>query len=494
MLDVIDRFFSVSARDGESVAVYNDTTRVRFKDLAAYVRKYATLFSSTSAPKVMIAIDHGTDAYAAMLGTIMVGGFYAPVNTAAPVEKIRAICQEFQPTIILANDITLASLSDIAPAAKRCRPLDIQSIEEFRGLGFRNKIAYVIFTSGTTGTPKGVVISNASLSHYINWVVDSEMMKPGDRVSQYTNIAFDISVLDIFGTLCSGAMVVPLTTRSDRLMPALGVRKYGITVWISVPSVIALMMRAKQLNSENLSSIRRFFFAGEPLLETHLRGIFDVLPHSEVWNAYGPTETTVTMTCLKLNSDNYASFTRASVAIGDVIPGMHIRLIGGDEPDAGEIVIGGPQVAEGYWNSPTLTANSFQAVDWCGSSMRAHFSGDWGRRVNGQLYCESRIDFQVKIDGLRVELNEIAAAIRAAGWPEVAVFKLSGKLVAAIETKSGNKNSPAKKQLHSLLMSKLDAYAVPAHYVMIDEFPRTSNDKTDRKAIQEIVRQRIIAN
>ena len=119
---------------------------------------------------------------------------------------------------------------------------------------------------------------------------------------------------------------------------------------------------------------------------------------------------------------------------------------------------------------------------------------DLGRRVNGQLYCESRIDFQVKIDGLRVELNEIAAAIRAAGWPEVAVFKLSGKLVAAIETKSGNKNSPAKKQLHSLLMSKLDAYAVPAHYVMIDEFPRTSNDKTDRKAIQEIVRQRIIAN
>jgi len=481
-MDVIDRFFETAGCRGDRIAVRTRAGETSYRELATLVRKFAARFSTVASPKVLVAYDQGPYAYAAMLGTMLAGGFYVPVNVSAPREKLSAICKSLDPDFIAGEELMLANLGAARPEATQVEASTISAIEPMNGNCSRNDIAYVIFTSGSTGQPKGVVIPHTALAHYIDWVIDSEVFGPSDRVSQYSNIAFDLSVLEIFGALCAGATLVPFTSPSERLMPAETVKTQGITVWVSVPSVISLMMRARQLTAENLGAVRRFFFCGEPLLETHVKGIFSVCPEAEIWNAYGPTETTVSLTCLKLAANSYASAITTSVALGSAIPGMELHLVGGDTSDVGEIAIIGPQLANGYWNAADQTARAFRNLDVSAVRRRAYFSGDWGRVINGHLFFENRVDHQVKINGFRVELNEVASAIRSLGWEEVVVLKLNDELTAVIEDRRGT-GGPNRMELHARLWEKLDRYAIPSRFITLEEFPRNENDKVDLKAV-----------
>ena len=256
-----------------------------------------------------------------------------------------------------------------------------------------------------------------------------------------------------------------------------------IAVWISTPSAASLMMRLKQLTIKNLVSVRRFFFIGEPLLETHVNAIFSECPDAQVWNAYGPTEATVSMTCLKMTADSYSTAVTTSVALGTAIPGMELHVLGGESADEGELVIVGPQLAEGYWNDPEHTARAFRSVGFSGTTRRAYFSGDWVRVSKGQVYFQSRLDHQVKIDGFRLELDEVAAAIRSLGWTEVVVMKLDGQLTAIIENKAHTDAALIEKELHGRLQTKLERYAIPSRFVIVEEFPRNLNDKIDLQAL-----------
>jgi D-alanine--poly(phosphoribitol) ligase subunit 1 len=489
-MDVIERFSRVVSQYGDKAAVHAKNEKVTFAELDSLSRKYASCFSRIAAPRVVVGYPQGTRAYAAMFGAMLCGGCYAPINSSAPRDKVASICGTFDPQVAVGTDAMLAEFAIAAPKALLLRSEEVDAAPVFLGTGARHQVAYVIFTSGSTGQPKGVMISHRAMSHYLDWVVSSKLFDPNDRVSQYTNIAFDVSVLDIFGSLCSGATIVPFVSRGDRVMPAQAVRREAVTVWVSVPSVISLMARANQLTAENMASVRRLFFAGEPLHETHCQGIFAAKSSVEIWNAYGPTETTVTMTWLPLTAASYASAVRSCVALGDCIPGMHVRLLGGPSANEGEIVIFGPQVADGYWNSPEQTQRVFRDAELDGVSTPAYFSGDWGRMVDGRLYFESRIDHQVKVNGYRIELNEVAAAIRSLGWREVVVLKLEGELTAIIEDKSGAEVSAVESDIHLRLQDKLDRYAIPSRILTLPEFPRTHNDKTDLKALAALAQPR----
>jgi len=477
-LDVIDRFLARAAERPADPAILGQGTELSYSTVERRVRAIARALAQIEAPRVLIALPPSADAYASILATGLVGGYHTPLNLSAPVTKRRRIAQVLEPDIIIGDAGALSEFRGSSPGAGAIYldPAAIADDDLFEGAGTRHHTAYVIFTSGSTGTPKGVVISRDALNHYVAWL-STLGYGPGDRVSQQPNLGFDISMTDIFGALCYGATLCPLESDADRLTPARFVARHGITVWNSTPSAISLMMRARQVTSKNLASVRLFNFCGEPLLREHLDALFAARPDARVQNTYGPTEATISMTALELTPDNFENLCDTSVAIGDPIPGMAYELVGGPDPDRGEIVISGPQVADGYWNDPDQTATKFRELP---DGRRGYFTGDWAERRDGQVYFRERIDFQVKVKGYRVELDEVAAAIRSCGWPVACVFKWDESLAAVVEELPDR--ALDERQLKLELSQLIEAHAVPERVLGIAHMPRSENDKLDRQA------------
>jgi D-alanine--poly(phosphoribitol) ligase subunit 1 len=479
--DSIDLFLSRALGNPQHPAVVVENHSVSYGVLEDRVRRIAAKVSGYREPKVLIALPQGADAYAAMLGVGLGGGYYAPVNLAAPREKLELIARLFEPDLILGSRDVTDQIREAVPQADVAQVHDLYDLPPLLGRGRRHELAYLIFTSGSTGTPKGVMIPRSALDHYVASISDTLGITLEDRVSQHPNIAFDLSVMDIYGALCFGATLCPIAGKGDRLMPAHAVAREKVTVWVSVPSVIGLMMRAGHLTAKNLRSVRLFAFCGEPLLEEQLDSIFLARPDAIVVNTYGPTEATVSMTSLRLTKGNYRDACSESVAIGEPIAGMELHLVDGPNPDEGEIVISGPQLAEGYWQDPEQTAKSFKAVEFDGRSRRAYFTGDWAKRRGVHIFCRGRLDIQVKIHGHRLELDEVAAAIRACGRPEVCVLVWRNMLTAVIELRRNEEFN--ERELRRTLAGKLEQHAIPVVLRTIAKLPRSENDKIDSVSV-----------
>jgi D-alanine--poly(phosphoribitol) ligase subunit 1 len=479
-LDAVALLLARAAATPVAPAVVSATERVNFAEFACRVRRFAAGFARLPDPLVLIALPAGADAYAAMFAAGLCGGTYTPVNVAAPVEKLRHIARLLRPSIIFGDNEGISALAEAAPGAVPLRPADMPEDAIFAGDGRRHAHAYVIFTSGSTGLPKGVVIPRRALDHYVGWITGARLIRPGDRVAQFAQIGFDLSIFEIYGALCCGAALFPVQGQGDRLWPARMIRREGITVWTSVPSVVSLMMRAGDVTAANLGSVRLFNFCGEPLLREHLTALFAACPGTQVQNTYGPTEATVSMTALRLTAHDYAASCGLSVALGAPIPGMGLHLLGGRHAGEGEIVITGPQLASGYWQDPERTARVFKDITIGGRRMRGYFTGDWAERRGSHVFFRERLDFQVKVRGVRIELDEVAAAIRECGWPVVCVCRHGNGLAAVVERRQGLDLDPLL--LSRRLALRLEPEAIPATIRVIDHMPRTDNGKIDRQA------------
>jgi D-alanine--poly(phosphoribitol) ligase subunit 1 len=303
---------------------------------------------------------------------------------------------------------------------------------------------------------------------------------PDDRWSQHPNIAFDLSQLDIYGCLCSGGALYPLSSRHDRLMPARAIQRNHLTLWSSVPSIINMMTQAGQVTTENLASLRLMNFIGEPLLPEHLETLFAARPDLTVWNTYGPTEATVSCTLRSLTSRDFRSACCGTVSIGKAIPGMRLELMEGPSADEGEIVLFGPQLAEGYWNNAEQTKKAFRDVALPQGMLRGYFTGDWARRRQDELYFVGRMDNQVKIHGIRTELGEIESALRHCGFSDAVVIMRNREVHGFLETTDSAIDELA---LHERLARVLMPQAIPKKFYLVPAFPRNDNDKVDRNAL-----------
>jgi D-alanine--poly(phosphoribitol) ligase subunit 1 len=472
-MDPVSRLLQLADLQADRPAVLTRRSALSYGELGRLVRRLAfAVAQSGDHPRVLIHLPQGASAYAAMHGVLLAGGYYSPVNLDAPAARQKLIREQFAADLT----ITSAALQDaLDETAGKLLIVEQIGEEELPAPRPAHDLAYVIFTSGSTGMPKGVMIGRNSLVHYLSWAVPALGIGPQDRCSQHPNIGFDLSVLDIYAGLCSGAALVPLTESRDRLLPAEAVRDLKITIWISVPSVIDLMQKARQITTGHLGSLRLLFFCGEPLLPSHLASLFAALPDARVLNAYGPTEATVSCTQLLLTAATWQSACSTTVALGDPIPDMQLRLVGGEHDDEGEIVLSGPQLARGYWRSPERTAKAFRPL----ADAAAYFTGDWGERQSGRLFFRHRLDRQIKVHGHRFELGEIDAALRAAGVPASFTVLVDGAIVSFVEGRVD------PKALRNELLDRLPAYGLPHDIRSIDELPRNANDKID---VQELTR------
>jgi D-alanine--poly(phosphoribitol) ligase subunit 1 len=479
------RFLQAAESGPDRPAVVEAAGEVSYAEAAARVRRIAaTLRSLRERPRVLIHLPQTADAYCAMLGVTYAGGYYSTTSTAAPVLRRRMVFDAFEPEVVITSE-------RLADEARACAPkaaiVDVERLgpEESKAPAPAHRIVYVMYTSGSTGQPKGVVISQDALSHYVAWAIDAMALVPQDRWSQHPNIAFDLSVLDIFGALCSGAALVPIVAPADTLMPAQAIRNHGLTIWNSVPSVLTSMIKTRQLNPRNFEPLRLLTVCGEPLLPMHVEAVFGAAPEAIVHNTYGPTEATVSMTLERMTRDNYRDACRSTVALGDPIPGMGIELVGGESPQEGEIVITGPQLADGYWNDPAQTEARFRTfVGADGRSRRGYFTGDWARQDGGKLFFAGRMDHQVKIRGERVELEDINAALMKWSGCFACSALADDVLHAWFET---DRSLESLEAARAGLKELLPPHFIPRQFHVAHALPRNANGKVDLSALKAAI-------
>jgi len=365
--------------------------------------------------------------------------------------------------------------------------------------------AYVLFTSGTTGEPKGVPIPHAALRHFTDWLLATHAFVPStETFLNQAPFSFDLSVMDLYGALLTGGTLFALGREELADMRALFRRLDGarLTVWVSTPSFARLCLAEPRFAQSMLPALRRFLFCGETLPVDVVQALQQRFPGVEVWNMYGPTETTVAVTAVRITAAMAAS--GCPLSVGYPAPGIDVWIAAPDDPlrilphgSYGEIVIAGPQVASGYL-PPHAGAAAFIALP---DGRRAYRTGDlgWIDPDDGALACAGRLDRQIKLHGYRIELEEIEARLRAVpGVTDGAVLAVErdgrpDHLVAAVV--GGDADAPPLPEgarplvqvVRAALAEWLPDYALPRLVRRVRALPLTPNGKIDRRALREML-------
>lgn len=434
-----------------------------------------------------IYADRSLESYAGVLAALQLGLSYVPLNPKFPDERNRTLLERSGAGSVICAPAEQARMQELT----RGTGIEVVATpQEGPALtaDLSNPIAYILFTSGSTGMPKGVRISHGNLDAYLSAAMAVTSYGPADRFSQNFDLTFDLSVHDMF--LCwraGGELIVP--SAKDLEYPAEYVRREGVTCWFSVPSLAQKMNLQHSLAPGALSGIRHSLFCGEALpLDLAMK--WQAATGSVVENWYGPTEATIA--CMRYRLPVHAGQMETHLGltpIGACLPGMRALVLDADQQEVGlggtgELYMAGPQLAQGYLDDPEKTAAAF--VDLPQHSGRFYRTGDRVKRVRAdELHFIDRADNQIKIRGYRVEIGEIEARIRElTGGCSAVVTPLPLKspapavLIASIEGWNGDSAA-----LLAQLGETLPSYMVPSAVRQEASFPKNASGKVDRGAI-----------
>lgn len=440
-----------------------------------------------------VATDGGLDTYAALLACWAAGLGYVPLNTHHPPERNVGIAKAADLKTVLSAEPS-PTIEAIRTALPEARAINLAEIDNESGETFdfqdvpEEQFAYLLFTSGSTGQPKGVPIRHAQLNAFFRNITDPEQydFRPEDRFLQMFDLSFDLSVFSTFAPLCVGACCFPLPEDGVSFLNiSYLLEEYQLNVALMAPSVLHYLR--KYFDEIRLPELRYSLFCGEALLQDVVDEWATCVPKAEIQNVYGPTEATIFCTkYIWTRARGAAESANGVVSIGKALPGMTLLIVGEglEETDAelpGQLALSGPQVTEGYWQNPEKTAAAF--IEVLGET--AYLTGDeCVMRADGNFSFLGRMDQQVKIDGYRVELGEIEYHLRDALKDKNAVVfpqtQESGNVVlyACIESTILD-----ELPLKAYLKEKLPPYMRPSKYCALPNFPLNANGKIDRKMI-----------
>ncbi|WP_025619576.1 non-ribosomal peptide synthetase [Salinispora cortesiana] len=492
--ELLDRF---PPADPVAVAVTGPDGALSHRDLATRVNRLAHLLRAHGVgPDVPVGLCLGrhTDLVAALLAVWRAGGGYLPLDPALPVGRLATVLADAAPPVLLTDPAGIPLIGDaIATAGTTPVVLRVDQLDPDLPtdpppvVGHPDGLAYLLYTSGSTGAPKGVAVTHRSVINHLVGCHRLFGLTADDRVAAITTPAFDISVVELVLPLLAGARVEILdaaTARDAVLLRAACVQR-GVTVLQATPATWRMLVTAAGVPA----GVRLRISGGEALT----RDLADTLraDGARVVNGYGPSETTVYSSAGPVGEDG-------PVDLGRPLANTRIQLLdsaGQPVPDGviGEIHIGGTGVARGYHGDPARTAARFRP-DPFGPipGGRLYATGDLARRLpNGRLVYHGRADQQVKVRGFRIELGEIESALRDQPGIRDAVVTTWGAdsdvRLAAYAVTEPAAADPASvwPALRAGLARRLPEYMVPATLVLLDTLPRTASGKLDRRALAE---------
>jgi amino acid adenylation domain-containing protein len=440
--------------------------------------------------RVGLCVERSLELVVGVLGALKAGGAYVPLDPAYPGERLRYLLADAGVAVALTQERLRGSVP-----ASGCPLLclddegnepDGESDGNPEPGADSDDLAYVIYTSGSTGTPKGVMIPHRAVRNRVLWLRDEYGLGTGDAVLQKTTFSFDASVWEIFLPLLSGGRLVMARPGGERDGRYLGdaVRRYGVTVLQLVPSMLAVLVEDLRL----CRGLRHLFCGGETLSGPLVERCRRELPWVALHNTYGPTETAIDVTRYDCADWRPGS----PVPIGTPLANVWLDVLDPNgrqvaPPAAGELHVGGVQVARGYLGRPGLTAERF-VPDPCGEpGGRRYRTGDRvRRREDGSLEFLGRIDDQLKIRGFRIEPGEVEAVLaRHPAVRECAVVAREDeegeKRLVGYVVPSRGRVSQADLEAH--VARSLPAHLVPWTFVELAEMPLTPNGKLDRPAL-----------
>jgi amino acid adenylation domain-containing protein len=484
-------FTDTVRRTPDGVALVVGEQELTYAELDAVSRDVAARIASAVGPSARVGLfaSGSVAAYAGYLGTVRGGGVVVPMNTDYPADRNRQVVDLAGLDAVLADEGRDASFADGVPVitvgagdVEKARAGVADPVPDAEDA---DAVAYLLFTSGSTGVPKGVPIRHRNLDAFLRHHLARYEVGPGSRLSQTFGLTFDPSVFDMFVAWGGGAaLVVP--SRSELLDPVGFVNDRALTHWYSVPSIVSWVRNAGGLEPGSLPTLRYSLFAGEQLTLDQARAWADAAPGSTVENLYGPTELSVTVTEYRLPADRSAwpATSNGTVPIGTVYDHLEHRV----DPETGELLVRGPQRFDGYLDPADNGTRFDDPVPGPTPSPQAWYrTGDRVAEEGGALVHLGRLDHQVKIMGRRLELGDVESAIRQ--WTDLDTVVVTatpgpGGDLRLTALYTGREHDPV--ELRNLLRPHLPTHMVPLRYVHLDALPLNANGKVDRKACAEL--------
>ena len=498
-------------------AIEDRDRSLTYAELDARANRVANLLLDlgvTRGDRVGLYLDKSLEAVASIYGVMKAGAAYVPLDPRAPIGRLGYIAADCGIRVLISGAEKAGGWAELArsgpsleaivvPNAGRVdaetgggklltsSDIDDQDMTAPTDRTIDLDLAYILYTSGSTGNPKGVMLSHLNALTFVRWTVERFGVGPDDRLSSHAPFHFDLSILDLYAASAAGAAVVlvPPELSVFPIMIRDFIRERRLSIWYSVPSMLTMLVERGGLEPGDLPDLRVMLFAGEVFPTKYLRQLVRLLPHVRFFNLYGPTETNV---CTYLEVGEIPDEQTEPIPIGRAIDDVEVfavsddgKLAGVDE--VGELYVRGATVMQGYWGDAERTERALVRNPIVPELRdRAYRTGDLVRQdADGEYHLMGRRDHQIKSRGYRIELGEVETALYAhPAVVECAVVAVPDPMVTnRIKAHVVGRDGVTTDALIAFCRERIPEYMVPEVIELRDVLPKTSTGKVDRRAL-----------